>query len=87
MENFDIPATADRTFVYLSFSEKVPVSDYILAYLNSRRLPVNPATVLNLQEWVKRIPGLGPLYKGDVDYFFDANVFKAALAVKKKRFA
>jgi hypothetical protein len=86
MDNFDIPATADRNYVYLSFTDKVPVGDYILAYLNSRRLPANAATVLNLQDWVKRIPGMGPLYKGDVDYFFDANVFKAALAGKKRRF-
>ena len=43
MDNFDIPATADRTFVYLSFTEKVPVSDYILSYLNSRGRQRKPA--------------------------------------------
>jgi hypothetical protein len=87
MENFDIPATADRNFVYVSFSEKVPVRDYLRAYLDSRRLPVSEGRVVELQEWVKRIPGQGPLYKADVDYFFDANVFKGAVAGKNRKSA
>ncbi len=87
MDNFDIPTAADRTIVYLSFTEKVPVDDYILQYLKSRRLPVNTATVVNLREWIRRMPGKGPLYRGDVDYFFDTNVFKQALRARKGRFA
>jgi hypothetical protein len=85
MENFDIPATADRGFVYVSFSEKVPVRDYLRTYLDTRRLPVSEGTLVELQDWVKRIPGQGPLYKADVDYFFDANVFRGAMAGMKKR--
>lgn len=87
MENFDIPATADRTFVYLSFTEKVQVDDYILAYLKSRNFKATPTVVLDLRQWITKIPGKGPLYKADVDYFFDSNVFKDALAVKKRKFA
>ena len=87
MDNFDIPATADRNFVYLSFSDKVAVDDYILAYLKSRGFKATPSTVLDLRQWITRVPGKGPLYKGDVDYFLDTNVFKQELATKKRRFA
>jgi hypothetical protein len=87
MDNFDIPANADRSFVYLSFSEKVPVDDYILRYLKAREFKVNPSVVLDVRQWLAKMPGTGPLYKGDVDYFLDTNVFRQALAVKKRRFA
>ena len=87
MDNFDIPSTADRNMVYLSFTEKVSVDDYILQYLRVRDFKVNPAVVLDVRQWITRIPGTGPLYKGDVDYFLDSNVFKQALQVRKRRFA
>jgi hypothetical protein len=83
--NFDIPTTADRSVVYLSFTEKVPVDDYILQYLRVRDFKVNPSVVLDVRQWIARIPGTGPLYKGDVDYFLDSNVFKQALQVRKRR--
>ena len=87
MDNFDIPATADRNFVYISFSEKIGVDEYILKYLRVRSFKASPSIVLDVRQWITRIPGTGPLYHGDVDYFLDSNVFKQELAVKKRRFA
>jgi hypothetical protein len=85
MDNFDIPAFADRSVVYVSFSEKVPVESYVRHYLSDRQLGAVPSALAEAREWILKMPGTGPLYKADVDYFLDKNVFQLASSPRKRR--
>ncbi len=76
MDKYDFPSHADRTGVYVNFSEKVPLESYLRDYLKGRKMPIEPKMIELLKEWVTRMPGKGPLYKADLDYFLNSNVMR-----------